>query len=276
MTATSKPGFSVSDGGFAPISDSFTDFNSALPSSGQAGTFGGGSLSQVLYLTEPGDTNAISLDDIHQGQLGDCFLLSPIGELAMQDPSFIQNMIQNNGNGTETVTLYLDRSGRIPLPGDTNLVAHQVTINNTFSSSSVNNAGQDVVGNQQEIWPQVLEKAVATLEGGYNAIANGGNPAEAMEELTGLAAYAFNPTSLSASLLSAFSAAHDMITFDTSSNSGLGYNLVSDHAYMFEKVVGSGSSASVQLANPWGVDQPSLIPVSQFAKNFVEIDVGRT
>lgn len=237
----------------------------------------GSAPTQTLYLTEFGDSSPISLNDIHQGQIGDCFLLSPIGELALKDPSAIQSMIHVNANGTETVTLYVDRFGHVPYPGETGLRAVSVTVNNVFPSYSVNNGStQDVVGNQKEIWPQVLEKAVATLEGGYGAIANGGNPAEAMEELTGKLAAAYNPASISAAQLSSFAAAGDMITFDTASKSSLPDNLVGNHAYMFEKVVGSGSAASVQLANPWGTDQPSLIPVSQFAKAFVEIDVGRT
>ena len=54
---------------------------------------------------------------------------------------------------------------------------------------SVNNgASQDVLNGRKEIWPQVLEKAVATLDGGYGAIANGGNPMIALQELTGRAA----------------------------------------------------------------------------------------
>ena len=43
-------------------------------------------LKQTLYLTEEGDTQAISIRDIHQGQMDDCFLLASIGEIALRRP----------------------------------------------------------------------------------------------------------------------------------------------------------------------------------------------
>ena len=70
-------------------------------------------LTQVLYLQEAGDASLISVD-INQGQMGDCFLLSAIGEIALFHPSAIMNMITVNADGTETVTLYLDAWGRLP------------------------------------------------------------------------------------------------------------------------------------------------------------------
>ena len=192
-------------------------------------------LTQTLYLQESGDAAKVSVNDIHQGQLGDCFLLSSIGELAINAPSAIPNMIHANADGTETVTLYTDRSGHLPTFGTTLFKATTVTVNNSFSAASVNNgAKQDVVGNLKEIWPQVIEKAVATLDGGYSAIASGGNPVIAMEELTGHAATFMSPNNLTQAGLKAIMAAGDLITMDTSSQSNLSNNLVSSHAYMLE------------------------------------------
>ncbi len=233
---------------------------------------------QTLYLTEPGTTSPISVTDINQGQLGDCFLLSSIGEEALFHPSAIANMIHNNGNGTETVTLYTASNGRLPTISTTSFKATTVTVNNVFSSQSVNSgAKQDVVGNQKEIWPQVLEKAVATLDGGYNAIAHGGDPLVAMEELTGRATSYTTPAGLTAAALQNSIAAGDLIVMDTSSRGGLPYGLVTDHAYMFYKLTGTGSSAAVQLLNPWGTDQPAAIPLTKLASSgIVEIDIGHT
>jgi hypothetical protein len=223
-----------------------------------------------LYLTESGDTTAISVNDIHQGQIGDCFLLSPMGEMALWDPSYIQSMIHTNPNGTETVTLYT------PYYGAHGLAFRQtaVTVTNSFPTYSVNNgATQDVVSGIKEIWAQVVEKAVAMLGGSYAAIANGGSPVTAMEELTGKPASWYSTNSFSLGMLTADIKAGDLIVMDTANSSSLPYGLVGNHAYMFE---GIDTNNQVKLGNPWGSSyNPQLIPFTQLAAaGIVEIDVG--
>ena len=229
----------------------------------------------ALYLTEAGDTSAISLTDINQGQIGDCFLLSSIGEIARVSPSFISNMIHTNTDGSETVRLYTDSSGHLPGFGSVAFRAITESVTNVFPTNAVNNgANQDVVGGVKEIWPQVLEKAMAELNGGYNGIANGGNPTIAMEELTGKAAQAYAPARISAAMMQSFVASGDLLTFDTATSNST-YNLVGDHAYMLKGLTTVGGAPAAVLANPWGFDQPSsAIPLSQLSRAFVEVDVG--
>jgi hypothetical protein len=248
----------------------FLDSSGAAASTSTASATGG--LTNVLYLTEHGDTNAISVNDIHQGAYGDCFLLSSIGEIAQNNPNFIKNMIHDNGNGTQTVTLH-------------NLAARDflgtctVIVNDVFDKYSVNyEAGEDVVGNQKEIWPQVIEKAVATLDGGVNGslspIADGGYPFKAMEQLTGKAASWMLPSQVTLASLAQMVSANDLITFDTKWASNLGYGLYGGHCYMMEGIVGSGSTAAVHLGNPWGCCQPANVPISQLSHVFSEVDYG--
>jgi hypothetical protein len=228
-----------------------------------------------LYLQEPGDTAAISVNDINQGQIGDCFLLAAVGELALFHPNAITSMIHPNPNDTETVTLYTASDGQIPSVNTTAFAPVNVGVTNSFPDDSVNNGvNQDVVGNQKEIWPQVLEKAVATLDGGYGAITDGGSPLVAMEELTGQSATYMSPASVTLGELNNFVSAGDLITMDTPSASGLPFNLLGDHAYMLENVTMQGGSAVLQLGNPWGFDQPTAIPLSQLSKGVVEVDIG--
>ena len=230
---------------------------------------------QALYLTEPGTGTPISVGDINQGQLGDCYLLSSIGEIALLKPAFISNAIHTNGNGTESVTLYACSNGRLPTGISTSFKAVTETVTNKFPNTSVNNgAAQDVVGNQKEIWPQVLENAYASLIGGYGAIGSGGSPLIAMEELTGHAASAVSPANLSLASLQAHVKANDLIVMDTLNRSGLSNNLVGCHAYMFAGVTGTGSGATLKLLNPWGTDQPTPIPLSQLSRSFAEVDIG--
>lgn len=232
--------------------------------------------SQTLYLRQAGDAASISVDDLHQGQIGDCFLIASVGELALDRPAAIASMIRVNANGTETVTLNVDRNGRLPTPWTTSFKQVAVTVTNVFPSYSVNNAAsQDSVGSRKEIWPQVLEKAVATLEGGYGAIADGGNPTTVMEELTGHLATFQSAAGVTLAQLQGWMAAGDLIVFDTSAQGSRDYNLVGGHAYMFEKLTTAGGAPAIQLGNPWGFDQPAVVPLSQLGRAFVEADVGR-
>ena len=278
-TTTTLVGISVpAPAAVEPVAGGF-DFRAAFKTTGAAAA-----IKPALYLTEPGNTVAISPNDLHQDGLGDCFLISSIGELAMTNAASITNMIKVNANGTETVTLYEEASGKLPVPGYTGAFkAVTEVVNNLFNSSSVNSgATQDVVNGVKEIWPQVIEQAVAQLNGGISAISSGGYPFVAMEELTGKqASWLFQPaSSMTASQLftqiQGYIKAGDMLTFDTPS-SPTGYNLVGGHCYMFDGLSGSGASASVTLLNPWGVDDPSsAIPLSKLAGNICQIDIGHS
>ncbi len=258
----------------APQDDTPTCIDESVTNAAGPGGFGGTALKTALFLQESGDTAAISVNDLHQGQLGDCFLIASIGELALTHPDAINRLIKVNANGTETVTLFVGANGRVAGYGATAFKATTVTVDNTFSSAGVNNQStQNVVNGQKEIWPQVLEKAIAMLDGGYGAVANGGNPMIVMQQITGHAASFMAPAQLTLQKLIAFVAEGDLITMDTGGGK-LGFNLVNSHAYMFEKVIGTGSAAMVQVGNPWGFNQASLIPYAQLSKAFVEVDIG--
>jgi hypothetical protein len=249
---------------------------SGLSTSSPSTNASSSSLASMLYLEEPGDISAISVNDIHQGQLDDCFLLSAFGEIARQSPTFISaNLIHVNADGTETVSLYLAADGGLPTWGTSSYKPVSETVTNTFSSAGVNNgATQDVVGNQKEIWPQVIEKAVAQLDGGYQAINAGGSPVIAMEELTGHAATFMSSAELTLTTLSSLVTAHDLITMLTPHTGALPNNLLNGHAYMFDGSSGSGTSTMINLVNPWGSNQPTPILLSQLSNGITEVQVG--
>ena len=137
----------------------FDDSVEAQPDQGAAGGYaalaaavsvGGAALTQVLYLTETGTTSAISNADINQGQIGDCFLLSSIGEIAMLKPTAISNMIHVNANGTQTVMLFEASNSQLPGYGTTAYKAVSETVTDIFPTYAVNNGStQDVLGESE-------------------------------------------------------------------------------------------------------------------------------
>jgi hypothetical protein len=100
-------------------------------------------------------------NDLHQGQLGDCWLISAMAGVA-EYPSYIENMIDDNGNGTYTVNLYSYANG--------SMQAYKV--DNTFPAENGRPAYVQIT-NQSEIWPCVLEKGFAKMAGGYLELKGG-------------------------------------------------------------------------------------------------------
>jgi hypothetical protein len=263
---------------FGNDDDSLTYLNQGLGFDSPTMVGAAAPLTNALYLTEAGNTSAITISDINQGQIGDCFLLSSIGEIARINPAFISNMIHLNADGTESVTLYKASNGSLAGWSTTAFKAATVTVTNSFQSNSVNSgATQDVAGKQKEIWTQVLEKADATLNGGVglNSIANGGYPVLAMEALTGHTASYATPQMLTYASLLADTSAKDLLVFDTPSYGALSNGLYNSHAYMFDHMTGTNASnAMVYLDNPWGFAEPTPIAFGSLSKVITEIDIG--
>jgi hypothetical protein len=55
-----------------------------------------------------GSSGAPTYQDVNQGYLGDCYFVSSLGEVALQNPSAIENMISSNGNGTYSVRFFVN------------------------------------------------------------------------------------------------------------------------------------------------------------------------
>ncbi len=237
-------------------------------------------MKQKLYIKEPGDAGKIVPTDIAQGQLGDCFFLSSLGEISLKDPSFISDdIISRNGNGTETVHLYNDGEGN-PIDTDTRnpteFSAVSFHIANKFPKAAVNDDNtRDIVHGVKEIWPQVVEKAYAKDIGGYGVLNQGGYDEDAMEALTGHRAFYENSSAVSLTQLEGFAdSSTALVTFDTPEHGGLPYKLVSNHAYMFDGLSNVGGVEYVHLLNPWGFREPGLIPVSSIGQIFSDITHG--
>jgi hypothetical protein len=224
--------------------------------------------------------NGPSYSDAIQGQSGDCYFLSSLAELAVQDPSAVENMFILNGDGTYGVRFY-DKG-----------VARYVTVNNELPVS--NFGGPEYASyqpnGQNESWVALAEKAYCqiTEEGwtqhphnnSYKAIA-AGSPTEVIAEITDQPTN-FTPigprssTRMMQTIVTDFQ--HGEAINLATKNHGTAENIVNDHSYA---MIGYDAEAqTITLYNPWGVDNGTSFPGvvtltwSEVVHSFSEWEVG--
>ena len=164
-------------------------------------------------LSELWSGDGVNAGEIEQGTLGDCYFISALAALAANDPDALEDMIQDNGDGTYTITFHgleYDESG-FPVPsGET--FSYEVDLevllseNNEIVGANIQDADGDGL---LELGPALLEKAFAmyaeemnglaaadgeppffgdadaTNSTGFNLLDEGGDPSTAMMALTG-------------------------------------------------------------------------------------------
>jgi len=217
--------------------------------------------------------NGPSMSDINQGDLGDCYFLSSLAEVAQQNSSIISSMFTSNGNGTYGVRFYVDGT------------AEYVTVNNLLAD------GGNIFNYGSDIWASLAEKAYAQLQTGgavtgnfisgnsWSAVGNGGDPEYALEEITGASAItdfcadgsswetvvynsSLDETSFSSrastasvldTLVSDLSKGDDLVLGSCTNAESSGYQtLVADHAM---SIYGFDSGTDLlEIRNPWGTE----------------------
>ena len=224
--------------------------------------------------------NGATYDDIKQGYVGDCYLVSSLAEAALRDNSAITNMFIVNGDGTYTlkfynsgVATYLSVDSYLPADGNGRLIYAGVGM-------VYNNAGN-------ELWTALAEKGYVQLnelgwersglsgsgQNAYSAI-SGGYIYAAQGIITGQATVAFATTGTAPNqnfntFVTAFNAGK-LIGFATPSTPASS-SIVGNHAYA---VVGYDSvNQTVTMFNPWGI-QYGLVTMtwSQIQQNFIYFD----
>ena len=131
----------------------------------------------TMYKKGDGDAKEIDINDVKQGVLGDCYLISAIAGVAKDNPSYIKKLITYKKEDTfATVKLYIRKS-------DGTRTAQTTKIDFYFPVSGVEAAFAKA--GDGELWVMVIEKAYAKLMGGYDNIGRGGDPGEALAVLTG-------------------------------------------------------------------------------------------
>ena len=214
--------------------------------------------------------------DVHQGNLGDCYLLSSLAETAQVDPSAITSMFINNGDGTYTVRFY--HNGQ----------ADYVTVNTALPVDSRGNYVFDNMGTSFHtstvLWVALAEKAYAELneqgwvqtdptEAGRNSYSalDGGNMFQALTEITGMNG-AYSLVSGNA-FVQAYNAG-SLITFGTV-DQPVDPGVIGGHAYAV--VSYNKATQQVTLFNPWGMNNgaaPGLITLTfaQMQRDFFAME----
>jgi hypothetical protein len=198
--------------------------------------------------------DGISIDDIIQGTLGDCYMISSLACLTTrshllvercfvsQDVAYGKYTFRFNKNGEEALVTVDDR---LPVSVNGKLVsAHSKTKN--------------------EFWVALLEKAYAKFCGGYDKIGEGGSPSDALSHICGGVKFGHNVlewkdvnTTWSeliqlrdrGALLSCYAMGEVVESMDK-------YGIVHMHAYSVLSIVeahdGDKMVRLLKLRNPWG------------------------
>lgn len=219
----------------------------------------------AAYVRGPRDYHPVDENDIRQGSLGDCYLLSSLAAMARnQDGREILHraITETTRDGARAWVVTL----RVPLaqPLDPARPWKEVRIEvpDRFLPSS---ARTDSREGRAELWPKILEAAIIRYEAGADLVGHGGFASRVLPLLTGMPATE-RPVG---ELWSAFARGDVPVV-------GLGeyvkkkgdppYGLVEKHAYSVDSVFADDRGRRmVQLRNPWGSNHPAPIPLDEMA-----------
>jgi hypothetical protein len=208
-----------------------------------------------------GPTGAPTIQDVNQGNLGDCYFLASLGEVALMDPAAIENMISSNGNGTDSVGFFVDGE------------PDYVTVNSQLPVMSgdqwANGSTLEFANGTTDDWVALIEKAYAQLNAQTNAphgatldnasdsyagITGGDGSAltlitDQSEMQTSLGPWnsSSSLTSLMSNLAASWSAGQEILMSTPANSSG---NLVGGHMFMVTGI--NASACALTIQNPWG------------------------
>jgi len=238
------------------------------------------------WFSAPLQVNGINAEtDVNQGLMGDCYFVSTVAAIAHQHPEILKEGMRENADGTVSFRFF-QRFGNELRPT-------WVTVNRELA---VRPGGELAFGksDEKEAWFPLLEKAYAQFKSGSNDLAtgfqrigNGGQPADAQEELLGVRASNWRITGKTASqafetiknglakgevfAASSPPAPEKKQTFFTSLLDALKHSIggiVPNHAYSVWGTEEHNGKQYVLLRNPWGTNEPgSFGPFALDGKN---------
>jgi len=210
-------------------------------------TIKGASVKYRNFKTNPiFSSSGPGLDDIKQGQLGDCYFLAQIGSFAKLDADVIEKSIVDFGDGTYGVQ-FVKNGSRVFYRLDADLPS--------YSASTLAYAA---FGAENSIWVGLLEKAWAYFRQSKNTYASieGGFMIEVSRAFGKSNDWGWtsgDPNTVLSLLKSDYDAGKSITA--ATGTSPAGSLLVGGHAYTLNSITSDGNGGyTVVLRNPWGVD----------------------
>jgi fibronectin type 3 domain-containing protein len=206
-----------------------------------------------------GSSGAPLYTDISQGGLGDCWLMASLAETAYKAPGIIEANFTDDGlqmvNGVQ-VHIWTLRYGE-------GATAKYLTLDNYLpvDGNGFCYAHCDVM------WAALYEKAFATINGGYASL-EGGAAIGALPLITGgtVGTLPFGAALADIGQTAYTKAVNSSTTLLTVASFTTDFGFVSGHDYAVLWSTGSGSSATYQLYNPWGFQQPQAVTWAQITQ----------
>lgn len=239
------------------------------------------------FMQGQGDEQEVSPNDIRQGALGDCYLMTGMAAVARANPEQIRRLIKDNGDGTFDVTLYIRRNSWSRPEAVTKRVDAQLPTRGPGQLLYANTGDESSEG--KELWPALIEKTVAQHKGSYEQI-EGANIANsfqfhgATELLTGKPeSYQDTGRAAEDDLLLDMAAAleahkpvsvdsRDMSADATMTTEANAVNVYGNHAYSVESV--DLDARTVTLQNPWGSHHVKALSISDFKRFYRGLRIG--
>ncbi|MGN8246995.1 C2 family cysteine protease [Cellulomonas soli] len=216
-----------------------------------------------------------SATDVSQGYIGDCWYMMSMMAVAQADPDVIREAITVNANGTYTVRLYPDGQAV-----DVTVTPEMVLMPDGSPAFAANDGGDP----PYELWPMVLEKALALQYGDYEDI-EGGWPKDGLTLLTGRASQSHDVDELGISELAQVlddGGAVGLSSLTTGDAKTSPYyqsdkgddRLHANHAYYLQSV--DVSNGTVTVVNPWGIAgyPPITMAYDDFVRAFRQVDTN--
>ena len=232
-----------------------------------------------LFIEGSADKGDIDPNDVIQNQLGDCYFLAGVAAVARANPEALRQLITDNKDGTYTVKLYAQKSGKITESPT------EITVTNAIPLEKLGPGEKDKTERSQpyaeagenkesvELWVMILEKAYAKLRGGYNVLDKGGFGKQGLGALTGQTGKNHYPSGMKLSKMKeTLKEALDKkwpITAETGhigKKKAKSLKLVTYHAYTPVSI--NDSTEMIKLQNPWGPGHGTEISLKDFKKHF--------